>query len=66
MKTVVRHGKLAIKSGRYVCPYCNTTTHQQARPETQAKNLVLWCWKCKAEMKVNIDSGQCFVIASAR
>ena len=58
--------KLRIKNGRYVCPYCGTTMNQQARLETKAENLVLWCWKCKAEIKVNIDSGQCFVIASAR
>lgn len=66
MQKLAEGRKLRIKNGRYVCPYCNTTMNQQARTDTQAKNLVLWCWKCKAEMKVNIESGQCSVIASAR
>lgn len=66
MQTDVRCGKLVVRKGRYVCPFCNTTMRQKASEDTQAKNLVLWCHKCKSEIKVNIQDGQCSMIASAR
>lgn len=54
-------GKLAVRDGRYVCPDCKQITHQVARRDTEAKNLLLWCRNCKAKFLVNIENGQCFV-----
>lgn len=58
--------KLSVKNGRYVCPFCKAATYQKASAETSAKNLILWCRRCKTEFQVNIDSGQCSLTARAR
>lgn len=58
--------KLVVKDGLYVCPNCKQKTHQAARKDTEAKNLLLWCRNCKAKFLVNIENGQCFVISRCR
>ena len=65
MQTGKNCGKLVVKDGLYVCPNCRKKTHQVSRADTEARNLVLWCRNCKAKFLVNIDHGQCSVIAGA-
>ena len=55
--------KLVVKDGYAVCPVCRRKTNQAIRPDTEAKNLQLWCRSCKAVHIVNIASGQCYVIS---
>ena len=66
MKTETNHDKLVVRNGRYVCPNCKQTTNQKADAETEASKLILWCRSCKAEYRVNIQRGQCFVLSRCR
>ncbi len=66
MQSEAQCDKLKVRNGRYVCPFCGTATYQKASLETSAKNLILWCRRCKEEFQVNIDSGQCSLTARAR
>ncbi len=52
-------GKLVTKDGLIVCPNCGRTTSQAVRSDTEARNLVLWCRRCKASNLVNIEHGAC-------
>lgn len=62
MQVREKHGKLiATKDGYIVCPVCRFKTSQQIRPDTEAKNLRVWCRKCKQVTVVNIEHGQCFL-----
>ena len=55
-------GKIVpTKDGYIVCPCCRFKTNQQLRQDTQAKNLRVWCRKCKQVTVVDIDNGQCFL-----
>ncbi len=58
--------RLIVRNGRYVCPNCKQTTNQKADAQTDASNLILWCRSCKAEYRVNIQRGQCFVLSRCR
>lgn len=66
LQTMMKSGKLIVRNGRYVCPNCKQTTNQKADDETNASNLILWCRSCKAEYRVNIQRGQCFVLSRCR
>ena len=49
-----------IKDGWIVCPRCRSKMHGiRVTPDTQARCLEIRCEKCKADYKLNIDSGQC-------
>lgn len=49
-----------VKDGWIVCPNCRSKMHGiRVTPGTQARNLELRCERCKAEYKLDIDSGQC-------
>ena len=51
---------LAVKNGWIVCPTCRSKMHGiRVTPDTQARSLELRCERCKAEYKLDIDSGQC-------
>ncbi len=36
------------------CPICNSKTRTKIRPDTEAKNLIVFCPKCKRESVVDI------------
>lgn len=52
---------VTVKDGTIVCPCCRCKTSQQIRPDTHAKNLQVWCRKCKHTAVVDIEHGQCFL-----
>lgn len=52
-------GKILVKDGYIVCPVCRRPTSQRILPDTRAKNLRVWCRKCKHVTVVDIESGQC-------
>lgn len=59
MNGIKKSATLKVKDGRYACPNCQQRTYQEADPETEAKNLKLWCKHCKSGFYVNIAQGQC-------
>lgn len=61
-----KRGKLIVKDGLIICPNCKAKTNQAVRPDTEARNLQLWCRTCKAIHIVNIEHGQCYVISRCR
>ncbi len=66
MQTAPTCDTLSVKDGLYVCPNCRQKTNQAARPDTEARHLLLWCRHCKAEFLVNIVSGQCSIVSRCR
>ena len=61
MHTERERGKLIVRDGYVVCPSCKFNTTQRLRPDTEAKNLRVWCRKCKHVSVVDIERGQCFL-----
>ena len=59
LKTIAKGAKLSIKDGHIVCPVCLVFI----RPETEAKNLQVFCAQCKSQMLVNIKTGQCSFVS---
>ena len=62
MQTVANRGKiLTVRGGYLVCPNCRKNRHLiQVKPDTEARNLVLYCRVCKTEHIVDIVKGECF------
>lgn len=60
MHTERERGKLIVKDGYLVCPACRRRKILQIRPDTSAKNLIVYCRDCRRESVVNIEQGQCF------
>ena len=52
---------VTVKDGYIVCPCCRFKTSQQLQPDTSARNLRVWCRKCKKITVVDIANGQCFL-----
>jgi len=52
-------GKLVVKNGWVTCPVCRRN-HRLIRvePETEARNLPIFCRDCKSTVILNIDRGQ--------
>lgn len=52
-------GKLIVKDGWVTCPVCKRN-HRLIRvePETEARNLPIFCRSCKSTVILNIDRGQ--------
>ena len=53
-------GKLVVRDGWLICPACHRRKVIQVRPETVAKNLIVYCRDCRTETMVDIEKGQCF------
>ena len=52
-------GKLVVKDGWIVCPVCKRNRHlHRIMPDTEAKNLPVYCKDCKTELILNIARGQ--------
>ena len=51
--------KLIVKNGWVTCPNCKRN-HRLLRvePETEARNLPIFCRDCKSTVILNIDRGQ--------
>lgn len=41
-----------------LCPICGGKTRTKIRPDTEAKNLIVFCPKCKNESVVDIGNGE--------
>ena len=41
-----------------LCPICGGKTRTKIRPDTEAKNLIVFCPKCKRESVVDIAGGK--------
>ncbi len=39
-----------------LCPICKSKTRTKLRPDTEAKNLIVFCPKCKNESVVNVKN----------
>lgn len=39
-----------------LCPICGGKTRTKIRPDTEAKNLIVFCPKCKRESVVNVKN----------
>lgn len=59
-------GTLVVKDGWIICPICRHRTHQHIAPQTEAKQLEVWCHRCKTVHVVNIASGQCYLDSPCR
>lgn len=53
-------GKLVTRDGYLLCPSCERQKVLQLRPDTSAKNLIVYCRYCRTETVVDIEQGQCF------
>lgn len=49
---------VAVEDGYMRCPYCRYKLGR-VFPQTSASDLPLYCRRCKTEMIVNINQGQC-------
>lgn len=41
-----------------LCPICGGKTRTKIRPDTEAKNLIVFCPKCKMESVVGVEKGK--------
>ena len=46
------------KSDFVLCPICGGKTRTKIREDTEAKNLIVFCPKCKKESVVDIENGK--------
>lgn len=61
MPSVQVCGKLLVsKRGAWCCPGCGVRLITKDA-KTAARNLPVYCHKCKRDWYVNIDSGLCFL-----
>lgn len=59
LKSVQNSDRLSVKNGWISCPFCKRN-HRLMRvlPETQARNLEVFCRDCKSTIILDIDQGQ--------
>jgi len=57
LQTDAKSGKLIIVDGYVACPFCGKKL-QRVPPDMSARNLPVYCFKCKQEFSVNIECGQ--------
>ncbi len=48
-----------VRGGFADCPFCGGHKLLKILPNTEARGLVLYCRKCKRELIVDINKGQC-------
>lgn len=59
--STIRDTMLAVNDGYLECPYCRATRLLRVWPQTEAKHLQVFCRRCKHEMIIDIDKGQCYM-----
>lgn len=47
-----------VKDSWVYCPICNNKTRTKIRPDTVARNLPVFCPKCKNAFVLNIENGE--------
>ena len=52
--------RLTVIDGYLECPVCRKRHIQAVREDTVAKRLQVYCTKCKSEILVDMERGQCF------
>ena len=62
MQTYSKRGMmLTVRDGWASCPACRRNHRLlQVRPDTEARNLIVYCRACKREFKIDIVKGECF------
>lgn len=56
-----KYGKmLVVRDGWLECPVCRARRLLRITPELTARNLPVFCRRCKNEIKVDIEQGQSF------
>ena len=59
MRETENRGILTTKDGWLTCPVCGRNHRLlKVRPETEARNLQLFCRTCRSEVIVDIEKGQ--------
>lgn len=56
MQSAKSCGKIRTRDGFLLCPKCGRRTDQKILPNTEARNLPLYCKKCKQSTIVDIES----------
>ena len=60
MQVAGKRAKLVVENGWLICPNCNRNIHLlRIRPDTEARNLQVFCRGCRTEIVLNIGKGQC-------
>ncbi len=55
-----KRGRIVPTKGQYpVCPVCGNRMSLKVLPSTSGKNIPSFCRKCKTEIILDIDRGQC-------
>ena len=53
--------KLTVKDGWLQCPVCRRNRRlMRVLPETEGRQIAVYCRDCKTELKIDIHEGQCF------
>ena len=47
-----------VKDGWVYCPICNNKTRTKIRPDTVARNLPVFCSKCKNVSVMSFENGK--------
>ena len=59
MQAQSNRGKLVVKDGWISCPVCRRNNRLlRVRPDTEARNLQLYCRTCRTELILDIEKGQ--------
>jgi len=54
--------RLAMTEKWVLCPICGGKTRTKIRPDTEAKNLIVFCPKCKRETVMDIKDMESKVV----
>ena len=54
MQVTASCGKLIVRDGRVICPYCGKGTVHRLLPTTVGKNILGYCKRCHQEIVIDI------------
>lgn len=52
-------GKLTVRDGYLICPVCKAKKIQRILPSSEGRSIPVYCRRCKMQMLIDIDQGQC-------
>ena len=55
---MLHRGEHMVKDGWVYCPICNNKTRTKIRPDTVARNLPVFCPKCKNVSVMSFENGK--------